>query len=49
MTTVQQRQQRRREEKLADVRRQVANGSLIIRQMTPEERRLNPPRPRKKN
>jgi hypothetical protein len=48
MTNVHQRQQQHRDEKLADIRRQVADGSLVIRQMTPEERRQNPPRPRKK-
>jgi hypothetical protein len=42
------RQQQHREEKLADIRRQVAEGTLVIRQMTAEERRQHPPRPRKK-
>ena len=41
------RQQKRREEKLRLVREQVAEGSLTIRQMTPEERKKYPPRPRK--
>ena len=38
------RQQKRREEKLRLVREQVADGSLTIRQMTPEERAKYPPR-----
>jgi hypothetical protein len=42
----QQREKARREEKLADVQRQVEEGSLVIRKMTPEERKANPPRER---
>ena len=38
------RQQKRREEKLRLVREQVAEGSLTIRKMTPEERAKYPPR-----
>ena len=38
MKTVRERQDERREAKLAHVRRQVADGSLVIRQMTREER-----------
>ncbi len=38
------RQQKRREEKLRMVREQVEDGSLTIRQMTPEERAKYPPR-----
>jgi hypothetical protein len=34
-----------REAKLESVREQVQNGSLVIRQMTEEERRLYPPVP----
>ena len=41
------RQQKRREEKLALVREQIEDGSLTIRQMTPEERRKYPPRTKK--
>ncbi len=47
----QQRQQRKREEKLEDIRAQVADGSLVIRQMTKEERKRYPipdPRPAKR-
>jgi hypothetical protein len=38
----------KRKEKLEEVRRQVEDGSLTIRKMTPKERKANPPRPRKK-
>jgi hypothetical protein len=38
------RQQEQHEEKLRDMREQVAAGKLVIRQMTPEERRRFPPR-----
>lgn len=45
MKTVRQRAEEKREAKLALVREQVASGSLVIRQMTAEERRRYPPRP----
>jgi hypothetical protein len=32
------RQQERHEQKLQDIREQVAQGKLVIRKMTPEER-----------
>jgi hypothetical protein len=35
----------RRQAKLAQVEEQVKDGSLVIRQMTDEERRQYPPRP----
>ncbi len=38
------RQQERHEEKLRDIREQVANGTLVIRKMTPDERKRFPPR-----
>ncbi|MGH2831145.1 MAG: hypothetical protein ACRDK2_00075 [Solirubrobacteraceae bacterium] len=38
------RQQEQHEKKLSDIRDQVASGKLVIRQMTPEERRRFPPR-----
>jgi hypothetical protein len=41
---MQLRQQEKREEKLRDIREQVAEGKLVIRQMTPAERRRHPPR-----
>ena len=41
---MQQRQQEKREQKLRDIREQVAEGKLVIRQMTPAERKRFPPR-----
>jgi hypothetical protein len=46
MKSVQERQQEERARKLADIERQLDEGTLVIRKMTPEERRANPPRPR---
>jgi len=40
----QQRQQQKREEKLKDIRDQVAQGKLVIRTMTAEERKRFPRR-----
>jgi hypothetical protein len=37
----------RRREKLEEIRRQVKDGSLTIRKMTPAERRRYPARPAK--
>lgn len=45
MKTAQQRAQEKRLAKLDLVREQVQSGSLVIRQMTDEERRRYPPRP----
>jgi hypothetical protein len=45
-TTQRQRDAKAREEKLALIREQVKEGTLVIRKMTPEERRRNPARPR---
>jgi hypothetical protein len=44
MKTIRQQQEQRRQEKLAGVRRMVKSGSLVIRQMTPEERDTYPVR-----
>ncbi len=44
-STVRARAEEKREEKLESVREQVESGSLVIRQMTDEERRQYPPRP----
>lgn len=44
--SVQERQQEERERKLADMQEQIKQGTLVVRQMTDEERRANPPRPR---
>jgi hypothetical protein len=38
------RQQEQREQKLRDMREQVAAGKLVIRKMTPAERKRFPPR-----
>ncbi|MEX1143095.1 MAG: hypothetical protein WD993_10365 [Thermoleophilaceae bacterium] len=43
--TVREQQDKRREEKLKQVDQQVEEGSLVIRKMTAEERKANPPRP----
>lgn len=40
----QQRQQEKREQKLKDIRDQVAQGKLVIREMTAEERARFPQR-----
>ena len=42
MKTIRDQREERRKHKLASVRRQVKNGSLVIRQMTPEERKALP-------
>jgi hypothetical protein len=41
------RQDRQRRERMAEIKRQVADGSLVIRPMTAAERKKYPPRPRK--
>jgi hypothetical protein len=46
MATQAERNEARRREKLALIKEQVADGTLTIRQMTPEERKANPPKPR---
>lgn len=46
MKTTSERAEERRQEKLAAVRHQVQSGSLVIRQMTEEERERYPLRPR---
>lgn len=43
-TPHQLRQEQQHQQKLKDMREQVANGKLVIRQMTPEERKRFPPR-----
>jgi hypothetical protein len=43
-SSYQVRQQEQHEQKLKDIRDQVATGKLVIRQMTPDERRRFPPR-----
>jgi hypothetical protein len=45
--TIREQRQARRQEKLATIRRKVETGSLVIRRMTAEERRINRVLPRK--
>lgn len=45
MKSARERAEEKREAKLQHVREQLASGSLVIRQMTAEERRRYPPRP----
>ncbi|MHB8658041.1 MAG: hypothetical protein ACYC91_08825 [Solirubrobacteraceae bacterium] len=44
MKTSRERAEEKRQEKLEQVREQVENGALVIRQMTEEERQRYPPR-----
>ncbi len=44
--TQRERAEAKREEKLALIKEQIADGTLTIRQMTPEERKKDPPRQR---
>lgn len=46
MKSLQDRQRDERERKLADIQRQIEQGTLVVRKMTDEERQANPPRPR---
>jgi len=45
VSTQWERQQKAREEKLKNIKDQVDDGSLVIRKMTDEERKANPPKP----
>ncbi len=45
MKTGWERAEEKRQAKLEQVQEQVENGSLVIRQMTDEERERYPPRP----
>jgi hypothetical protein len=45
MSTQWERREREREEKLKRIEQEVENGSLVIRPMTPAERKANPPKP----
>ena len=47
MATSQERAAEQRRQKLKQVEEQIKNGSLTVRQMTPKERKANPPRPPK--
>lgn len=44
MRTQRERAEEKRQEKLDVIREQIENGSLVVRQMTKEERRRYPPR-----
>ena len=46
MKTASERAEDKRQEKLADIRQQVQDGSLVIREMTDVERRQYPVRSR---
>lgn len=46
MKSARERSEEKRQEKLATVRQQVDDGSLVIRKMTEAERRRYPARPR---
>lgn len=45
MKTQQERAAERRAQKLEQIAEQVKDGSLTVRQMTPEERERHPPAP----
>ena len=45
MKTPQERQADRRRQKLEEVDKQIRSGSLVVRQMTADERARNPVRP----
>jgi hypothetical protein len=45
MSTQWERHERARKEKLKQIEEQVENGSLVIRPMTEDERKANPPQP----
>ena len=45
MKTARERAEERRLQKLAEVQAQIRSGSLVVRQMTPAERKSNPPQP----
>jgi hypothetical protein len=47
MATPRDRAEEKRREKLALIRKQLDNGELTIRQMTPAERKQHPPNPDK--
>jgi hypothetical protein len=49
MKTAYERQQEKREAKLAEMQEQIKAGTLVVRKMTDEERaQLPPPRPAKR-
>jgi len=44
-TSYQLRREEQHEQKLREIREQVANGRLVIRKMTADERKRFPPKP----
>ena len=48
MKTASQRQQEKREAKLAEIDEQIKEGSLVVRKMTAAERKKFPPQNRSK-
>ena len=47
MKTPQERAEEKRRQKLEEMQAQIRNGSLVVREMTPEERERNQPKPPK--
>ena len=47
MNTVHQRQEEKRQAKLAEIDEQIKAGTLVVRKMTAAERKKFPPRPAK--
>jgi hypothetical protein len=47
MTSIRERKEERRQEKLSEIAQKVEKGQLVIRKMTPAERKMYPVRPRK--
>jgi hypothetical protein len=45
MKTMLEKSEEKRQAKLEEIREQVDSGTLVIRPMTPDERRRYPPRP----
>jgi signal recognition particle GTPase len=45
VSNAQERQAERRRQKLEAMEDQIKKGALVVRQMTPEERERNPPKP----
>jgi hypothetical protein len=47
MKSQKERDAEKRRQKLQEMEERIREGSLVVRQMTPDERERNPPRPRK--
>ncbi len=45
MKTARERAEEKRQEKLDLIQEQIETGTLVVRQMSDEERQQNPPRP----